>query len=271
MPVPLQQAHRVAFALGSGGARGLAHIGVLRAFAACGIRPAAFAGSSMGAIVGAFAAAGRLDDLERFVLGFRWLSLARYGDFAIARGGVIQGQTFQREIARLLEVVSFGDLALPFRAVATDLLTGEPVVMGDGDLVLALRASASIPGLFVPAPRLGRWLVDGALSDPVPVSAARALGADFVVAVDVTPAPAANLPPRPDAPSFPDIMAQTVRIAESRIAAESLRATPPDLLVRPDVGACGTLAFDKAAAIIRAGADAARRALAAAGFPVSTD
>jgi len=177
---------RFSLALGGGGARGLAHAGVLDVLDRAGLRPVAVAGTSMGALIGALYAAGikparmgeTLDLLD--LKGVVSVTAINLGPES-----VLTGDRFE---ARLRNVVpaTFSDRRLPFSCVATDLVTGERVVMTDGDLPLALRASMSIPVMYEPVRREGRLLVDGGVVDPVPVEAARALGGDPVIAVDVS-------------------------------------------------------------------------------------
>lgn len=179
--------NRVALALGSGAARGLAHIGVLRALAEAGVTPCAVAGSSIGAVVGGAFAAGRLDALAEFVNGLDWRRSAHlFLEASFPRSGLIEGRKIEEILRQLLGRRDISELPVPFRAVATDVTTGREVVIDEGDLVSAIRASISVPGIFSPARRKGAHLVDGGLVNPVPVSVARALGGVGVVAVNVS-------------------------------------------------------------------------------------
>lgn len=239
---------RVALALGSGGARGWAHLGALRALRERGIEISAVAGTSMGALVGVFLAAGRLDALEAVASTLDWRQLARFlGEFTPSRSGLTEGHRLLKEAAPLLRAQTFADLQLPFRAVATDLESGEEAVLSDGPLLPSVRASISIPGLFTPVCLGGRWLVDGGLVNPVPVNVARALAPGLpVVAIDVTQGmPAgADTPAKP--PPMGDVLTRSIRIAESRLAAFRRAEDPPDLLVEVPVGPIGTLDFLRA-------------------------
>ena len=239
---------RVALALGSGGARGWAHLGALRALRERGIAVAAVAGTSMGALVGAFLAAGRIDALDAVANTLDWRLLARFlGEFTPSRSGLTKARRLLEEAAPLLRARTFSDLQIPFRAVATDLHTGEETVLSDGPLLPAIRASISIPGLFAPVFLGGRWLVDGGLVNPVPVNVARALAPGLpVVAVDVTQGmPAAHSSPAKP-PHMTDVLTRTIRIAESRLSAYRRAEDPPDLLVEVPVGSIGTLDFLRA-------------------------
>jgi len=178
---------RVGLALGSGGARGWAHLGVLQALREKGIHVDVVAGTSMGSVVGAFLAAGREDALRELAENLDWNRLRPLlWEISLSRSGLTDGKRLLEETQRLLGIKEFRELDLPFHAVATDLNTGGEVVLSSGNLLQALRASISIPGLFSPVWVGKRWLVDGGLVNPVPVSVARAMGAQMVIAVDVS-------------------------------------------------------------------------------------
>jgi NTE family protein len=175
---------RIGLALGSGAARGWAHIGVIRALEAAGIVPAIVAGSSVGAIVGGAYVSGRLDEFEQWVRELDRTRVLRNLDLSF-RGGLLKGTQFFDFMSPKLPDCSIGTLPHPFAAVATDLESGREVWLREGSLHAALRASVAMPGLITPARRDGRWLVDGGLVNPVPVSLCRAMGADTVIAVDL--------------------------------------------------------------------------------------
>jgi NTE family protein len=177
-------AGRIGVALGSGAARGWAHVGVLRGLLAAGIRPEIVAGSSSGALVGAMFAAGQLDAFEAWGRALDWRQVVGYFDFSF-RGGVIKARRLLGELAALLPAGGIESLPLPFACVATDLASGQEVWLRAGPLLDALRASIALPGLIAPVKIDGRWLVDGGVANPVPVSLCRAMGADTVIAVDL--------------------------------------------------------------------------------------
>ncbi len=176
---------RIGIALGSGSARGWAHIGVLKALAEYGIEPQIVAGSSIGAVVGAACASERLDDLQHFVEQLGWKEIVSYLDMSIMGGGLIQGDKLTDFFRRHLDGIHIEALPRQFAAVATDLHSGQEVWLQQGDLVEAVRASSALPGLFTPVKKDQRWLVDGGVVDPVPVSLCRAMGADTVIAVSL--------------------------------------------------------------------------------------
>jgi NTE family protein len=177
---------RLGFALGSGSARGWAHIGILRALAARGLVPDVIAGASVGALVGAASAAGRLDALEQWVCALTQRDVWRLVDTTFRGGGVMTGNRLMEAIAACIGDAPIEALPIRFGAVATDLYTGEEVWLRDGPYMTAVRASSGVPGLFAPTWHAGRWLIDGGVVNPVPVSMCRALGADIVIAVDLS-------------------------------------------------------------------------------------
>ncbi len=178
---------RTALVLGSGGARGWSHIGVIKALDEAGFRPDIIVGTSMGALVGGVYASGRLSDLEQLALEFGTRELLYYFmEMKIPRSGLIDGEKIVRLVRRHVAAETIESLPIPFAAVATDILTGEEVVLGKGDAINAIRASISIPGIFTPVEGDGHVLVDGGLVNPIPVSVARSMGASRVVAVDIS-------------------------------------------------------------------------------------
>jgi len=179
-------ARRIALALGSGAARGWAHIGVIRALSEAGIQPDRVAGTSIGALVGAAYASGRISSLERVARELDWRKVVSLFDVVFPRSGLIDGRRIADSIRDHVEPGDIEDLPLPFCAVSTDLATGDEVVIKEGDVVQAVRASISVSGMFTPVRRGEMILVDGGLVNPVPVSVARRMGADYVIAVDVT-------------------------------------------------------------------------------------
>ena len=176
--------HHVGLALGSGSARGWAHIGVIQALADANIHVDYVAGTSIGALVGVVFASRRIGDLRDFVLQLDWKQVALFLDVVWPRSGLIDGKKVTDFVHTHVQK-SIEELPLPFGAVATDLATGSQVTMREGDVVEAIRASISVPGVFTPVRRDGMTLVDGGLVNPVPVRAVREMGARFVIAVDL--------------------------------------------------------------------------------------
>ncbi|HSO07956.1 MAG TPA: patatin-like phospholipase family protein [Pelomicrobium sp.] len=285
---------RIGLALGSGSARGWAHIGVIRALKEAGIEPDVVCGSSVGALVGAIYVHGDLDGFEEWVRALNWKRVVSLLDFTL-EGGLIQGERLMAFLAGHLQGVAIEQLAKPFAAVATDLETGNEVWLQEGSVVEAVRASVALPGLFSPARVAGRLLVDGGLVNPVPVTLARALGADFVIGVDlnsdligrhlparsVRRALAESRPEGAEAswlehlkrtlglgrdeaeglPSLLDVVASSINIMQVRVTRSRLAGEPADLLVTPRLARVGLMDYDRGKAAITEGQRAAERAL----------
>jgi NTE family protein len=176
---------KIAVALGGGAARGWAHIGVLRALQQAGIHPDIVVGTSMGAVVGGCYVAGRLDELEEFACSLTRRKVFGFLDFNLSGSGLIAGRRLCDELDQHLEGLLIEKLDRRFVAVATELGTGHEVWLTRGHLVEAMRASYALPGIFKPVRVSGRWLMDGAIVNPIPVSVARAFGARTVIAVNL--------------------------------------------------------------------------------------
>ncbi|CAB3795995.1 patatin-like phospholipase family protein [Paraburkholderia caffeinilytica] len=175
---------RIGLVLGGGAARGWAHIGAIRALLEAGIKPDVVCGTSIGALVGAVYANGDLDWLEEWVSKLTWQTVVRLLDLRFS-GGLLGGRKVIQLFADKFDGRSIAQLNMPFAAVATELDSGRESWLQDGSVVDAVRASIAIPGIFTPVFHNGVWLVDGGLSNPVPVSVARGMRADCVIAVDL--------------------------------------------------------------------------------------
>ncbi len=176
---------KIGLALGSGIARGWAHIGILRALKKMGIEPDIIAGCSIGAVVGGLYLADKLDELEGWARDLNKLKVVSYLDLSVGGGGLIGGSRLNQEIYKHIGPILIEELPKRFAAITCDMSTGHEIWLTEGSLAQALRASFSLPGVFPPVNVGGRWLVDGALVDPVPVSVCRALGAEMVIAVNL--------------------------------------------------------------------------------------
>jgi NTE family protein len=297
---PTHAGPRIGLALGGGAARGWAHIGILRALDKAGIRPDVIAGTSMGALAGGAWAASRLDQLEDFARSMTKRRMFGYLDWRFRGNGLISGG----RLAKLLEL-NFGEatiekLPVKYAAIATELSSGHEIWLTRGNLIQAMRASYALPGIFTPIKIGGRWLVDGALVNPIPVSAARALGARVVIAVNLhsdvfgkgtviqdgngteEEAPALPVPeekprrlfgnvfglPRKRAPAPQDgprgissVMMDAFNITQDRISRSRLAGDPPDVMVSPRLNGVGLFEFYRADESIQAGYEAAERAL----------
>jgi len=175
----------VGLALGSGAAKGWAHIGVLNGLAELGIYPDKVAGCSVGALVGAAYSNDHLGELETWVSGFSSWDVLGLMDLGWRKGGLISGEKVFDVLANLIGDINIEQLSRPFAAVATDLYSGQEIWFKEGDLRHAVRASCSMPGFLPPVLQGNRWVVDGAVVNPVPVSLARSMGVDVVIAVDL--------------------------------------------------------------------------------------
>lgn len=248
---------RIGLALGGGGARGLAHFGVLERLREMGVQLHCIAGTSIGAIVGAIAAADTLDEAIEWCRESDWIKLPKLlFETSLTTKALIPGNGIENVLRSLIKKRDFTELSLPFAAVATDLDAGTRVVMRDGDLIEAVRASMSIPGVFRPISRNGRTLIDGGLVDPVPVAACREMGADFVIAVDIN-SMNPNAPVRDFAKrNIFDILISTFNISQSEIARRSLIEDHPDLIIRPAVSEIMILDFRNAMNVVALGRNA---------------
>ncbi|MES9896086.1 MAG: patatin-like phospholipase RssA [Candidatus Thiodiazotropha endolucinida] len=176
---------KIGLVLGSGAARGWAHIGIINGLAEMGIEPDIVSGSSIGALVGAAYAADKVDLLQAWACSLTWKEIIRFLDPTLLGGGLIQGDKLTDFISEYVKNLEFESLKRQLGVVATDLETGREIWFREGPVMEAVRASISLPGLFTPLRHEGRWLVDGGLANPVPVSLCRAMGADIVIAVNL--------------------------------------------------------------------------------------
>jgi len=253
-PQPPALRPRVGLALGGGFARGLAHIGVLRVLQASRIPIDALAGTSAGAIAAAALASGRpLEELIEHAREMRWSSVGRW---TIPSLGFATNQRMERMLTKVLACTRFEELKIPLAVVAADITTGEAVIFRSGDLIQPIRASCSVPGLFVPVEVEGRMLVDGAIVSNVPVGALTDLGVDVKVGISLG---AGERPRRPE--NLFQVVGNAFQIAEAQ--AEDKWRRRCDLVIEPDVAAFDWDDFDHFSELVRAGEVAARRALPA--------
>ena len=176
---------RIGLALGSGSARGWAHLGVLHALEERGVRPAVITGASVGALVGAAYASGQHHDLEEWVRTLTRVDVWRLLDTTFRGGGVMRGNRLMQAIGEQIDDRRIEELPIAFGAVAADLNTGEEIWLRKGPMLSAVRASSGMPGLFTPMWYQDRWMIDGGVVNPVPVTLCRALGADYVIAINL--------------------------------------------------------------------------------------
>ena len=281
---------RLGLALGSGSSRGWAHIGVIRALEERGIKPDLVCGTSIGALVGAAYASGELDRLEKWVTGLAWTNVVRLMDLTW-RGGLIRGTRLFTLFRTIFEDRDISELPVPYGAIATELHSGRELWLRQGKVLEAVRASCAMPGLFTPVIRDDTVLVDGGLVNPVPVSMCRALGAELVLAVDLSwgklgpyrQSKDRELAPRevpgwldrlrpswvqskvkfkPDEPSIPsifDVFMTSLDIVEMRVARSRLAGEPADVLITPLLPDFATMDFHRAKEAIGEGRAAVER------------
>jgi NTE family protein len=231
------QKKKVGLALGGGAARGLAHIGVLRALEANNIRVDFIAGTSAGAVAGAAYANGASPDaLKEMMLSMELRDWASLADVSIPHGGFLAGNRVISLLKTIIGDVEFKDLKLPFACVACDLWTGEEVVFKEGSVLEGVRASISIPLVFSVVEHQGRYLVDGGLINQVPVNVARKMGADVVIAVNVIPTLKSrrkkSAAKKMKQPGIFDVMMQVIDITNVKTVMESLEGA--DVVINPD-------------------------------------
>ncbi|MBI3419406.1 MAG: patatin-like phospholipase family protein [Proteobacteria bacterium] len=294
-PTPTRR--KIGLVLGSGLARGWAHIGVLRGLKRLGLEPDIVAGCSIGSVVGGIYLAGKLDVLEQWCLGLNKKKILGYLDLRLRSGGLIGGNRIVQEIIGHIGDVPIESLNRPYVAVATDLVTGHEIWLQKGPLAQAMRASFAMPGVFPPVKMNGRFLFDGALVNPVPVAACRAMGADMVIAVNLNAdiigksrQPGSSLPSaagfdllkmidqsgdegaptidnlsrrvfrrESNNPSLFGVMVAALNIMQDRITRSRMAGEPPDVMISPRLGGVGLLEFDRAEDAIAEGEMAVSR------------
>ncbi|MEW5944427.1 MAG: patatin-like phospholipase family protein [Pseudomonadota bacterium] len=253
LPPPVaQKPPKVALVLGGGAVRGFAHVGVIKVLEAQGIVPEMVAGTSAGSVVGALYAGG-YNGFELQKVAFQ-LDEAAVGDWVMPNRGFLKGEQLQNFINKAVQNRPIEKLGKPFAAVATDLQTGEQIVFRRGNTGMAVRASSSVPGLFQPVGINGREYVDGGLVSPVPVRAARAMGADVVIAVDIS-----SKPKYQKVNDFVDMLLQTFSIMGQAISTYEMAEA--DIVIRPNLAAVGASDFEKKHLAILEGEKAAQAAL----------
>lgn len=284
--------------MSSGLARGWAHIGAVRALKRLGFEFDVIAGCSVGALTGGCYLAGKMDELEEWARSLTKRKIVSYLDMRVRSGGLIGGNKLVEEMRKHLGHIKIEDCGTPFAAVTTDLVTGHEIWLQKGDLVEAMRASFSLPGIFPPVKMEGRWLVDGALVSPLPVAACRALGADMVIAINLNAdiigkarRPGANSPNASgfdlmqlleetdgeekasfmdsiarrmfrgeyDGPNLFNVMMASLNIMQDRITRSRLAGDPPDVHIAPRLGHLGLIEFDRTEEAIHEGEAAVMR------------
>lgn len=244
---------KTALVLGVGSARGFAHIGVIKAIEAAGIKPDLIVGASAGSVIGVFYAAGYTgQQMEDIAMKVRDADVIDQSNNS--KRGLIAGAALQKLINTFVKDKPIESLKIPFIAIATNLKNGEAIQLKTGDTGQAVRASSSMPGIFLPTSINGTELVDGAISSPLPVAVARQMGAEVVIAVDV-----GSAPQNPNAAGIYEIIMQSFEIMGQAIA--KLEGQKADVLIKPNVGAYSGSDFGNRAQLIAAGLTAGQRAV----------
>jgi len=295
---PKGRRRKIGLALSSGMARGWAHIGAIRALKKLGFEFDIITGCSVGALAGGCYMAGKLDSLEEWAKSLNKRKILTYLDMRLRSGGLIGGDKLVQEMRKYMGASKIEDFQIPYAAMTTDLVTGHEIWLETGDLVEAMRASFSLPGIFPPVKIDNRWLADGALVCPLPVAACRALGADMVIAVNLNAdmigksrrkgssySTAAGFDMLKlleehgeeeklslmgsltrkifrhdyDGPSVFGVMTSSLNIMQDRITRSRLAGDPPDVHIAPRLGHFGLLEFDRAEEAIREGEAAVMR------------
>ncbi len=291
---------KIGLALGSGLARGWAHIGVINALRKHGFEPDIYAGTSIGALVAGVEILGLLDELEDWARSLNKVSVMKYLDLRVAGGGLIGGKRFYKLMNDRIPNVNIEDMPKAYTAIAADLTTGHEIWLRKGPLLEAMRSSFALPGVFPPVRRGRRFLIDGALVNPVPVSVCQSLGADMTIAVDLNadimgkvrktgeiyPIVAGFDPLNeeedvslkakfskffsirehlfkrdPHGPSVFGVMISALNIVQDRVSKSRFAGFTPDVLIAPKIGHIGLVEFEKVDELIKAGEDAIERAL----------
>jgi NTE family protein len=288
----------IGLALGGGVARGWAHIGAVKRLEELGVKPDIIAGTSVGALVGGFWLAGHLPVLEEWARALTKTRMLSYFDVMLNGSGLLGGRRLEKAIERYLPSTDIQDLPQKFVAVTAELATGHEIWLMEGDLGEAIQAAYALPGVFPPRAINGRWLIDGALVNPLPVSACRALGARIVIGVglhadafgqgvklrkerfggleddggeSLEAAVKGNITEKlmlrrlfhatNNAPGLGSVMLASFNILMDRITRSRLAGDPPDVLMLPHVGQIPLLDFDRADELIKLGRQAVDRHL----------
>jgi NTE family protein len=291
---------KIGLALGSGLVRGWAHIGAIRALVRNGFKPDIIAGTSVGALAGAAYVNNRLDELEDWARSLNRSSVMHWVDPQMGKGGgLIAGLKLYKLMREHFGDTKIENMKVNFAAVAADMVTGHEVWLREGDLVQAMRASFALPGVFPPMMHNGRLLVDGALVNPVPVSACQAMGADMIIAINLNgdivgklrkgsnnfPTVAGFDPLNPDSspdtaeqaslskrakrlfgrdtqsPSLFGVLISAMNIIQDRLARSRLAGEPPDVLITPRIGHIGLMEFERVDELINLGEQAVENML----------
>jgi NTE family protein len=260
---------KLGLALGGGGARGCAHIGVIKSLTSAGIRIDYIAGTSIGSVVGGAFASGDIERFEKYLLEVKWTDVVKHFDLGVPYLGLFKGNKLVKLLEQLITRKKFNQLNLPFLVVATNLDTGEEVRIVQGKVIDAIRASIAIPGIFTPFKKGKQYLIDGGVVNPMPVDAVREMGAELVIGVDLSyEFIKENLRSRkrkqlsknpivdwltPDRPNIIDVIESSIFMMQLQITEKNIALNSPDILIRPALGSARIFDFHKARGMIEKG------------------
>lgn len=260
---------KLGLALGGGGARGCAHIGIIKSLTSAGIRIDYIAGTSIGSVVGGAFASGDIERFEKYLLEVKWTDVVMHFDLGVPYLGLFKGNKLVKLLEQLITRKKFNQLNLPLLVVATNLDTGEEVRIGRGKVIDAIRASIAIPGIFTPFKKGKQYLIDGGVVNPMPVDAVREMGAEIVIGVDLSyEFTKEKLRYRkrkqlsknpivdwltPDRPNIIDVIESSVFMMQRQITEKNIALHCPDILIRPALGSARIFDFHKARGMIEKG------------------
>jgi len=260
---------KLGLALGGGGARGCAHIGIIKSLTSAGIKIEYMAGTSIGSVVGAAHASGDIDRFEEYLLEVKWTDVVKYFDPGVPHRGLFKGNKLVKLLSELISRKKFTQLNHPLVVVATNLETGEEVRIDRGNVIDALRASIAIPGIFTPFKKGRQYLIDGGVVNPMPVDVVRSMGADVVIAVDLSyefikeklkykKRKELSKNPildwlTPERPNIIDVIENAVFMMQLQITEKNIALNRPDILIRPALGSARIFDFHKAKGMIEKG------------------
>ena len=266
----------IGIVLGSGSARGWAHIGVLKALEKNNIKIDMITGTSIGSLIGAVYATGKILDFEKFVLGISLKTMISYIDLSFPINGLLSGKKIFRLFSDYFEEKQISSLKIQYKCIATNILSGEEVIIDKGKISSAIRSSVSIPGIFSPSKYKGKYLVDGGLSNPLPIDVIKEMGADVVIAVNLNKYICDNKKNttnknsddeilsilekkyykrliRSKTPNIFNVIDNTIHIIEKKITEINLEKHKPDILIEPELGSFKITDFDKGEEAINEG------------------
>jgi len=247
---------KVGLALSGGAARGLAHIGVLEVLEKEGIPIDMIAGTSAGAAIGALYAQGKdINQIKNLAINLNWKELVSLVDLALPKTGFIKGRKVKNQLRSIVGDIEFEELRIPLACVATDIRTGEEVIIKQGSVLEGVRASISAPVIFTTVRWGGKYLVDGGLVNPVPVSVLKGMGADFIIAVNVIPDLSERVHQASNEeakkPNIFSVIMQTIYITTAQAVKSSLKGA--DIIIKPQMAGIGYGDFHRARECIRQG------------------